>query len=334
MARLREFWQGWHKEIIRGGLIFSAVVFIGLAATRMVGWLPLGIAQGLGNLENMDWDHNGGGDRGDRGDRGRRDWQEAYRWAGPIKASHWVWIRNTNGPVEVEPSEGDSLIVYADKASRHGNPDDVEIRVVEHDGTVTLCALWSAAVMECGAEGVYRMKGQKKSDVAVRFRVQLPRGVKLDASTLDGPVDVEGAHSALVLGTVNGRIRAATDGPLRAVTVHGGIEATLSGLGDVGPIELLTENGGIVAEFAEGFDADVDASTQNGRVSSELPLELVGRVSQQRLKARLGAGGRAVRLKTQNGGITIRQASDHDGHDPHRTQGRREEVRVRVEGRE
>jgi hypothetical protein len=304
MARLREFWFGWRREIIRGGVIFAAVVVVGLAVTRMLGWIPLGIAQGF-DLNHWDFDGTGG-------TKGR-DWQEAYRWAGPITASHWVWIRNTNGPVVVEPSESDSLVVEADKSARHSNPDDVEIRVVEHDGTVTFCAVWQAAVMECGPEGAYRMKDQKKGDVAVRFRVLLPKGVKLDASTVNGPVDVEGAAGALTLATVNGRIHATAHGPIHATTVNGSIHATMASLAGDDPVELKTVNGSITAELPALLNAELDASTVSGRVSTELPIQLVGRVGPRNVKARIGTGGRRIVLGTVNGSIEITTAV----HEPH-----------------
>jgi len=301
MARLREFWLGWRKEIIRGGLIFGAVVFVGLAVTRMFGWLPMGIAQGIGNMENWDWDH-------ERGDRHRK-WEEAYRWAGPVKASQWVWIRNTNGPVEVEASESESLVVFADKSARHSDPDDVEIRVIEHNGTVTLCAMWHAAVMECGAEGAYKMKDQKKSDVAVRFRIQLPRGVKINASTVNGSVDVEGAESAVALSTVNGGITATSLGPVQASTVNGSIHANMSQIDGDDPVELKTVNGSIEAELPAKLNAELDASTVSGKISTELPLQLTGRVSPRNVKARIGTGGRRLAISTVNGSIEI-TASD------------------------
>lgn len=295
MSRMREFWLGWHKEIVRGGLIFFAVVVVGLAVTRMFGWIPLGIANGLSNLEN--WDSGSS--------RGNRDWQESYRWVGPIEASHWVWIRNTNGPVLVEPSDGDSLVVVADKSARHSNPDDVEIRAVEHNGTVTICAVWQGAVMECGPEGQYKMKDQKRSDVAVRFRIMLPRGIKLDASTVNGPVDVAGAHAALALATVNGRIHASTEGPVRASTVNGSIHATMAAITGDDPVELKTVNGSITAELPARLNADLDASTVSGRINTELALQLVGRVSPRNVKARIGTGGRRLALSTVNGSIEI-----------------------------
>lgn len=303
MARLREFWLGWRKEIIRGGLMFGAVVVVGLAVTRMLGWIPTGIAEGLGNLDQ--WDMHGSGSN-------NRDWQEAYRWAGPIKASHWVWIRNTNGPIQVEASEGDSLVVEVDKSARRSDPDEVEIRAVEHDGTVTFCAMWQAAVMDCEAEGEYRMKDQKKSDVAVRFRVFLPKGVKLDASTVNGPVDVEGARGALTLSTVNGRIHAVGTGAMRANTVNGSIHATMESLIGDGSVELKTVNGSIEAEFPAGLNAELDASTVSGRVNTELPIQLVGRVSPRNVKARIGTGGRRLVLSTVNGSIEITEAAKPD----------------------
>jgi hypothetical protein len=299
MARLREFWLGWRKEIVRGGLIFMAVVVIGLVMTRMFGWIPMGIAQGFDNFSNWDFD---------RGSSGRQ-WEESYRWVGPIKASHWVWIRNTNGPVVVEASESESLVVEVDKSARHSNPDDVEIRVVEHDGTATFCAVWHAAVMECGPEGAYRVKDQKKSDVAVRFRVLLPKGIKLNASTVNGPVDVSGAQGAVALATVNGRIHAVAQGPVRATTVNGSIHATMESLGGDDAVELKTVNGSIEAELPARLDAELDASTVSGRVSTELPIQLIGRVSPRSVKARIGNGGRRLVLSTVNGSIAITEAA-------------------------
>ena len=306
MARLREFWLGWRKEIIRGGLIFGAVVFVGLAVTRMMGWLPMGIAQGIGNMENWNWDDH---ERGDRGERHRK-WEEAYRWAGTVKASQWVWIRNTNGPVEIEPSENESLMVFVDKSARHSDPDDVEIRVIEHDGTVTLCAMWQAAVMECGAAGEYKMRDQKKSDVAVRFRIQLPRGVKINASTINGPLEVEGAESAVALSTVNGSITATSLGPVQASTVNGSIHANMSQIEGDDPVELKTVNGSIEAELPPGLNAELDASTVSGKISTELPLQLTGRVSPRNVKARIGTGGRRLALSTVNGSIEITTAGE------------------------
>jgi len=302
MSRLHQFWIGWRKEIVRGGLIFAAVLGIGLAATRMWGRIPFNVANGF------NWDDFGSSFEGGRDDR---NWHESFRWAGTIAPTQWIWIRNTNGPVLVEPSEGDSVVVVADKRYRRSNPNGVEIRVVEHNGTVTICALWRADQAECGENGEYRLKNTKRNDLAVRFRVMLPKGVKLDASTVNGPMEVDGTASALALATVNGGIEANASGPIWATTVNGSIHATIASLGCCEAVELKTVNGGIHAELPAHLNADLEASTVSGRVSTDLPIQLVGRVSPRQIKARIGKGGRRLAMSTVNGSIEITQ-HDHE----------------------
>jgi hypothetical protein len=312
MAGLHEFWLGWRKDIVRGALIFAAVVGIGVVVTRASGRIPFDWAN------RFDWDNvNWNGDHDDND----RDWHESFRWSGRVAPAHWVWIRNTNGPVLVEEAEGDSFVVYADKRYRHSRPEDVEIRTIEKNGTVTVCALWRAEQAECGDAGVYRMRNMKKNDVAVRFRIQLPRGMKLDASTVNGPVEVEGGAAALALATVNGRINADADGPIKATTVNGSIHASIasfSSCADCEAVELKTVNGGITAMLPPNLNADLEASTVSGRVSTDLPIQLVGRVTPRQVRARIGQGGRRLALTTVNGSIEITQLekdpAEHGSH--------------------
>jgi DUF4097 and DUF4098 domain-containing protein YvlB len=180
---------------------------------------------------------------------------------------------------------------------------------------VTVCALWRAEQAECGDEGVYRMRNTKKNDVAVRFRIMLPRGIKLDASTVNGLIDVDGSAAALALATVNGRIQAIANGPIRATTVNGSIHAQIDSLVSSDAVELKTVNGSITAELPQGLNADLEASTVSGRVSADLPAELVGRVTPRQVRARIGQGGRRLALSTVNGSIEITEhgnASDAD----------------------
>jgi hypothetical protein len=307
MSRLHQFWLGWRREIVKGAFLFTVVLAIGIAATRMWGRMPFNVADMAFDDHFGDW--RAGGDR---------NWDEAFRWAGQVGASQWAWIRNTNGPVIIEPSDGDSFVVFADKRSRRSNPDDVEIRAVENpDGSITVCALWRAAQTECGPSGEYRMKDMKKNDVAVRFRVLVPRGVRLDASTVNGQVQAEGAAAELVLATVNGGIQAEASGPIRATTVNGSVSATIDALtAGTEPVELKTVNGAIRVELPADLNADLEASTVSGRVSTALPIKVVGRVNPRQLRARLGEGGRRLTLSTVNGQIRIEQLDADHVHAP------------------
>ena len=295
-SRLHRIWRGWRKEIIRGLVLFVVVVGIGLAVTRMFGVLPLHVGR------------RGGFDFGDFS-LDHRNWVESFRWAGQVAPDQWVWIRNLNGPVSVESAPGDSLVVTAEKSWRRSSPDAVEIVAVPHGGTVTVCALWEADHRSCGANGDYAVKGVRKNDVAVRFTVHLPRGVKLDVSTVNGRLEVRGASAPVTLETVNGEIEAVTSqGPVRATTVNGSIDVRMDELAATGDIALKTVNGSITAAFPAGLDADLDAQTVTGRVNTGFPLQVVGRISSRHVRATIGSGGRQVNLRTVNGSIEIQEA--------------------------
>lgn len=298
-SRLHRIWTGWRKEIIRGAVLFAIVLGIGLVLTRMVGVMPLHVGRGGSGFDFGFGDLN----------LDDRSWVESFHWSGKVAPAQSVWIRNTNGPVSVEASEGDSLVVTAEKSWRRSDPERVQIVVVPEGGSVTICALWDAAERSCGASGGYSVKNIRKNDVAVRFHVQLPRGVKIDASTINGRLDVRGATAPVTLETVNGGIDAATSsGPINATTVNGGIRVAMDALTGTGDVSLKTVNGSITAELPRGLNALLDAQTMNGRVNTAFPLQVTGRISSRHVQARIGDGGRQLNLETVNGSIDIQES--------------------------
>jgi hypothetical protein len=287
-------WQGWRREIVRGAVLFALVVALGLFISGQIrAFEPLAMLRGLDFREDGD-----------------RSWEEAFRWAGIVPANAPVFIRNLNGGVTIERAAGESLVVVAERSARHSDPASVDVVAVPHGGGVTICALWTGRGAECGPDGRYEMKGGKgHNDVAVRFLVRLPDGVKLDVSTVNGGVTATGVAAPLALETVNGQVEVATArGPLTAHTVNGNIDATLSGAATTAAVELRTVNGSISAAVPAVFDADLEAQTVNGRVHSELPLRVVGRINPRQLRATIGRGGTPVKITTVNGSVTIEQA--------------------------
>lgn len=289
-------WRDWRPEILRGAVLFAIVAFVGVAVMRQVrAFEPLALLRDHG----MDFANGGDADR---------NWVDAYSWSGLVSADGPVWIRNLNGAIIVEHAHGDSVEVTAQKSWRHGDPESVQIIAVPADGAVTICALWNAATSECGAGGVYRMKGGKggHGDVAVRFLVRLPEGVRLDASTVNGNVTVSGTEGALTLETVNGSVSVdGVIGSVTASTVNGGITADVLDLAGASELALETVNGSITASLPPDIDAQLEASTVNGKVQSELPLQIMGKINPRSIRATLGSGGMPLRLKTVNGSVTI-----------------------------
>src|SRR5260221_12287565 len=59
---------------------------------------------------------------------------EDFRWQGRVAAGAAVEIKGVNGGIDAEPASGTEVEVTAVKRARRSNPDEVEIKGVEHAG--------------------------------------------------------------------------------------------------------------------------------------------------------------------------------------------------------
>ena len=243
-----------------------------------------------------------------------RERGDPFRWSGDVQASHWVYVRNLNGPVRVEAGTGSKVEVTAVKTWRRGDPKDVRITVTQTGagkGDLLVCALWNES-SSCDEDGYHSHSDggwrNNHNDVSVEFTIRLPAGVKVEASTVNGGVDIDGATSDVVAHTVNGQIEARSlAGSVSARTTNGSINVRAAKL-DGHQTEYTTVHGSITVELPSGINADVDMRTVNGRVSSDFPLTVEGTISARRLRAKLGEGGPSLRFATVNGSIHLRKA--------------------------
>ena len=240
--------------------------------------------------------------------------RDAFRWTGQIPAGRWITVRNLNGEIRVEPSTGNQVEVTATKSWRRGDPADVRIEVNKYgpgEQDVVICALWSEESY-CDEDGYrHRNTGRNRrdNDVSVEFRVRVPRGVKIGASSVNGSVTVDGATSEVKVGTVNGSVEAtSTGGPVEASTVNGSVFARMGRLTGSEDLNYSTVNGSIQVEFdGELTDADVEMSTVTGRFEINFPITIQGRLNPRHLRTRLGNGGRRIKLTTVNGNVELRK---------------------------
>ena len=182
---------------------------------------------------------------------------------------------------------------------------------------LTVCALWEARDRRCNEGGDYRINGVKKNDVAVRFTVQLPRNVHIDASTVNGGLEIDGVSAPVQAATVNGRIAVNTStGPVQATTINGSIEANMQTLTS-GDVRLTTVNGSVSAGLPTNINANIDAETVNGRVETDFPVKIVGKISPRHLRGTIGTGGATLKLVTVNGSITLHEAHPNPNPHPH-----------------
>lgn len=245
--------------------------------------------------------------------------RDAFTWQGRVPAGRWLYVKNLNGPIRVEPGSGDQVVVTADRRSR-GNADPKQVRFVTQkadDGQgVVICALWTPE-STCDERGYHTERHRDDGDddhdhgwVSADFTVRLPRGVRIDVATINGAVEVRGATDEVVARTINGSVRAETGGgPVSARTVNGSVWARMSETGSARDLEFTTVNGSVTVEMPPSLGADVELSTVTGRVGSEFPVTLTGRIDPRRLRATVGDGSRHVRLRTVNGNVDLRRTS-------------------------
>jgi hypothetical protein len=239
-----------------------------------------------------------------------------FSWSGAVQADRWVYVRNLNGKVRVEPGAGGKVEVRAEKRWRRGNPADVKITVRQTgagSGDLLVCAVWNDR-STCDEDGYHShndgWRGDNDhNDVSVEFVVRLPAGVKIDASTVNGGVEIDGATSTVVAHTVNGGIDArSTGGAVSAKTVNGDVTVSAAKL-DGDHTDFSTTNGSITVSLPASVNTEVDMRTVNGSLSSDFPLTVQGSFSPRRLHATLGKGGPTLRLSTVNGSIRLRKQS-------------------------
>lgn len=292
----KEFWLRWRGEILRGTMIFGIVIGGGLFVRSLVG---RGRSQLEGLRQQFDTDFLAPD----------RLHAEPWSYVAAVPAQRTLWLRNINGSITVEPAEGRQVQIVADRSYKHSPVDSVRIVTAESERGLTVCAMWPGHAVACGPNGHYSTEGGLQGNGgAVVFTVQLPRGVKLDASTVNGDVQVNGVSAPVVVGTVNGDITVETSaGPVRATTVNGDVSATMRGFGDPGDVNVTTVRGDAVVILPDNVDAVVDGHTVAGDVASDYPLVISGKFASHAVVGTLGKGGRAIKLTTVTGDVGLRK---------------------------
>jgi hypothetical protein len=236
-----------------------------------------------------------------------------FDWSGEIPTGGWLRIMNLNGSINVEAASGNTAQVHGEKKWREGDPSKVRFVVAKEGDGVTVCALWHEDD-SCDEDG-YHSRGHRgdddRNDVSVKFTVQLPKGVRVQTSTVNGSLDISGASAEVVAHTVNGRIDAAsTSGPVDAETVNGSIRVRMDAIpANTQELEYSTVNGSVTLEVPSNFSGELEMETVNGSLQSDFPVTMQGRFNPRHLRAKIGEGGPTIHLRTVNGSVELKKLS-------------------------
>lgn len=228
--------------------------------------------------------------------RATDEWTHTY----PLTTGGQVHIGNTNGKVEIEGVDGNTVEIRAERVAR-GVTDTaarellprIEIKEDIRPDRVSVDTARMSGIM-FGAS------------FEVRYHVRAPRHAVIDASNTNGLVTVSDMSGKVRARTTNGGVTGkGLSGGVDASATNGRVSIELASVGS-DRIALRTTNGGVVLTLPETAKADISASCTNGGISvSGVKLE-ISEQSRRRLEGKLNGGGTPIELHTTNGGVRLR----------------------------
>lgn len=213
----------------------------------------------------------------------------------PLSSNGRVSLGNINGSVTITGWERNEVQIDAVKKAR--DQQRLDAMTIEVDASAN-----SVRIKTKFPEG-----HTNNNPGGVTYELHVPRTANLDSINLvNGSLDVSHVTGDLKAELVNGKLNAHDlAGRAQLSSVNGSINAYYGSLDNVREIQLKSVNGSIVLGLPASPNADVSASTVNGGITTDFPLQVQGKFMGKHLDGKLGNGGTRVELSNVNGGIKI-----------------------------
>ncbi|MFD8425126.1 DUF4097 domain-containing protein [Streptomyces sp. NPDC059466] len=169
-------------------------------------------------------------------------------------------------------------------------------------GTHVEVGVVGAAAVVSGVEGRVEVKGVTGDTTLVR----LSGPVRVD--TVSGSLEAQAVTGDLRFNSVSGDLTVveASGSSVRADSVSGSMIVDLDPTGTPTDVRLTNVSGEIAIRLPHPADADVEANTASGTVSSAFEdLRVSGQWGAKKITGRLGAGNGKLRAVTASGSIAL-----------------------------
>ena len=245
-----------------------------------------------------------------------------------------------DGSIEIRPWDKPEVQVVVEKRGRDKHDVDlIEVKATQDGNRVEI------TVTEPKNRGGFNLEFNNHR--SAKLFVSVPASADISARSGDGSIDIENVNGKVQLssgdGSINGRLLTGAvdahtgDGAIKLADVRGDLRVdtgdgsiTLggqltsvharSGDGSViieaeqgsaaeGDWDIVTGDGSVTLAVPDGFGAELDAHTGDGRIRMEdITLSNVsGALGRNTVKGRLGGGGHNLRVRTGDGSITLRR---------------------------
>lgn len=225
--------------------------------------------------------------------------QENFQKTFNLNSRGVVSLENINGSVSIKTWNESKVEVKAIKTG----PSQEKLDLVKID--------ISSQADHLTIDTIYP-KESKNLNVSVKYELTVPKTVNLsNIDTVNGSIEITGLEGNIQTHTVNGSINITGGNTVLAETVNGSIKASLLNISGSEKANFETVNGSINLYLPNSIDADIEAQTLNGKITTDFPLSFTGRISSnKRLKGKIGRGGPKLNLETVNGSIVLTQNQD------------------------
>lgn len=227
---------------------------------------------------------------------------DSFHWSSKVTEGQLIEIRGINGSIHAEPASTDTIDVIASKTGLKHDLSDIQLKVVEHDGALTVCAVEPSA--DGSADQCLPAGDARNREVSVDFTVRVPRGVHFVARTVNGLVEAKSLEADTEAHTVNGDVVVSTNGSAQGDTVNGSIVASVGKID--GASKFSTVNGGITVALPSSVAGRVHLQTVNGRIQTEFPLAVRGNFPSRHADGAIGCGGGELKIATVNGTVRLK----------------------------
>lgn len=224
-----------------------------------------------------------------------------------------VTLKNVNGRITVKAWDQPRVKVVAVKEVDADRDDlknamkELRVEFVERDGGLSINTRYPNEDRK--AASIFDWMFGDRIQAEVQYDLMVPRTMNVDVTNTNGSIrlsDVTGRHE---LDTTNGKIEVSRcGGSLDASTTNGSITAELQNVAKGQPLSFSTTNGRIEVTVPANLAVDVDAGTTNGSIHSDLPVTTT-KIGSNSLRGSINGGGTPLRMRTTNGGISIRSLS-------------------------
>ena len=233
-----------------------------------------------------------------------------------------VSLTTFDGSIEIRPWDKADVEVVIEKRGRdHDDVAAIEVKA-EQNGNRIEIVVKEPRREHSGLNFHFNSRSAK-------LIVNVPASSDVTAKSGDGSIDIERIVGRVQMrsgdGSIRGRmmggdVEADTgdgsiklDGKLTGLRVHTG-DGSVTIRAEAGSVtgadwDIVSGDGSVTLEVPDGFGAELDARTGDGGIHMrDITLSNVsGQIRKNSVRGRLGDGGRAVRVRTGDGSITLRR---------------------------